>query len=51
MKKIVWIFVFGLVCVLLTGCGDKNVDEVTYNDSVDFEEEKIPEVMPIEDEM
>ena len=51
MKKIVWIFVFGLVCVLLTGCGDKNVDEVTYNDSVDVEEEKMPEVMPIEDEI
>ena len=51
MKKIVWIFVFWLVCVLLTGCGDKNVDEVTYNDSVDVEEEKMPEVMPIEDEI
>lgn len=51
MKKIVWIFVFGLVCVLLTGCGDKNVNEVTYNDSVDVEEEKMPEVMPIEDEI
>lgn len=40
-----------MVCVLLTGCGDKNVDEVTYNDSVDVEEEKMPEVMPIEDEI
>ena len=40
-----------MVCVLLTGCGDKNVNEVTYNDSVDVEEEKMPEVMPIEDEI
>ena len=42
MKKIFWIFVLGLVCVLLTGCGNKKVDYVNYNDYVNVEEEKAP---------
>ena len=52
MKKIFWIFILGLVCVLLAGCGDKKVNEVdyNYNDNINIEEEKTPEATPVENE-
>ena len=40
-----------LICVLLTGCGDKTVDEINYNDNVNVEEEKMSEVVSIDDEI
>ena len=49
MKKLFWIFVLGLMCILLVWCGDKKINEI--NDNITVEEEKMFEITPEEDKI